>query len=341
MLTKVDIQSIKNELHKFGLYNQHEHLGGCVKPHILWEIAKMRGINPMGVNDYELFKSRYVVNSMDHDDYVDNKFALTHAIQSSPDAVQMSIFHAASEAYRNSGVKAIEIRFNPMMRNQNKLYDIDMIIMGALTGARLASTAYSIKVGIIIESDRRFSDNMALILAEKAVQYSKAGICGFDISGGSDYPLLGFRDSQLGEIYKYLKTNGIKTTVHLSETGDKREVEEAVLPNMENVLDRIGHGIYIYQDNRLISRIKDAGIALEICPTSNVKLGVVRDWDHMGLILRTLYNSNVKFSINTDATEFMGINVVDEYINLIARGIFNQDEIMTILENSKNSMFVD
>ncbi len=336
----MDRNQLKDRLIDIGLHHHHEHLGGCVKSHLLWEIAKQRGINPLGVNSYELFDSRFVVDHMDHDAYVDNKFALTHIIQSSPDAVKMSVFYAASEAYRTSKIKSLEIRFNPMFRNQEKFYDLDVIIMNAVAGAKLASQAYPIKVGIIIEADRRFNQEQMQILAEKAVQYTDIGVCGFDISGGSDEPIRDFRNSFMGDIYEYLTDNHVYTTIHLSETGDKNEVDGAILDGKENVLHRIGHGIHIYNDERIMDKVINNDICLEICPTSNVKLGVVNGWHHMGHILRKLYDYGVEFSINTDATEFMGITLLDEYLNLFDRSIFSYHELIEIARTSGKYSFV-
>jgi len=75
---------------------------------------------------------------------------------------------------------------------------------------------------------------------------------------------------------------------------------------------RIGHGIRAVEDSRVCQLLRDEGIALEVCPTSNIQTGAVRCfWRHP---LPDLYRMGVPVTINTDNTSVSNTTLTDEYV---------------------------
>ena len=104
------------------LCDLHIHLGASVAPHIMWSIAHAQGFK-LPVKDYWEFKEMITVDPnkcQGLDDYLRILHEWTERIQSSPAAVERSVYEIIGKEYRSSRVEQIELRFNPMKRNQKE-----------------------------------------------------------------------------------------------------------------------------------------------------------------------------------------------------------------------------
>src|SRR5215813_9572621 len=133
------------------LIDLHIHVGGAVAPHILWSIAHNQGFK-LPVRDYfefvELITSR-PGKTKSLEEYLKIMHTWTEKIQSSPSAIERSVYEVIGKEYRSSRVSAIELRFNPMKRNQGGERDLDYIIAAAIRGMDRACQAYGIRAGLI------------------------------------------------------------------------------------------------------------------------------------------------------------------------------------------------
>jgi len=91
--------------------------------------------------------------------------------------------------------------------------------------------------------------------------------------------------------------------------------------------DRIGHGILAAQDGSLMASIRDLGITLEICPTSNLLTKALPDEDAVRDVVRTFAEHGVPFTIATDGPEMMRTHLRDELELLLRIGALDEDGI--------------
>ena len=82
--------------------------------------------------------------------------------------------------------------------------------------------------------------------------------------------------------------------------------------------DRIGHGILAAGDVQLMELLREAGIVLEICPTSNLLTKAPADEDSVRRTFRAFVEHGVAFTIATDGPEMMRTHLRDEFA-LLAR----------------------
>lgn len=315
------------------LSDLHVHLGATTSEHVLWEIAHEQGIK-LPTKDYRKFITSMRINgSMEHDKYHD-KFKLTQMIQSSPMAIEKSVYHAISSAYRKCNITTIEIRFNPIFRNNEGFYDLDQIIYHATVGMKKACLVYPVKAGLIIEVDKTFDKKRANILAQKAVKYKNDGVVGFDASGRSAEGI-----DELVEAFAIAKKGGLGLTFHTGEIGEHSADEMyEVIKRIEP--DRIGHGIKCIYDEKLLKAVVDNDIILEICPTSNLKLGAVKDIDQLHHILDILTLNRIRYCINSDGPVFFDTSVSDEYKLLYSNKIMTANEVIKHVEESHKYSFL-
>lgn len=311
----------------------HVHLGSASTGHLLWEMANHRGIALREKNYWKFIDSVKIDHNVGFDSY-HSYFDLTQLIQSSPEAIEKSIHEAISLSYRKANINNIEIRFNPMRRNADRTYDIDRILLSAYVGMTRAMMEYPVTAGLILEMDRRFGPKMNKIIVDKAIQHRNQGVVAIDVSGPN---MDSFSFDDIYPLTDKAKSHGLGVTIHTGEAQPVTEVAEVIDKIRPN---RIGHGIRSIDDIKVLEKLIKYDICLEVCPTSNVTLGVVKNWQEMSETIRKLTDFGVALTINSDGPVFLGTNAMEECENLIDKDILTLAEIQKCQANSRKYSFI-
>lgn len=306
------------------LADLHAHVGGAVDAAIMWSIAHEQGIR-LPSKDYWQFVE---LISVTHPDKVNNLteydqiFRWTELIQSSPLAIERSVYEVIGGAYRKCNITTLELRFNPMKRNRGGEQDLDHIITAAIRGQDRALLEYpQVRAGLILMMDRTFPLELNAIIVEKALRYKARGVIGIDIAGPPN-PAFSYREH--AGLVEQAREAGLGVTIHTGEEGrieDMWEVIEHLRP------ERVGHGILSAYDERLLERVARERIVLEVCPTSNLRTRAVRDIEELRRIIERLRAHDVPFTINTDGPEMLLTNIVEEFRLLLRHGIFTEEDV--------------
>jgi len=304
----------------------HTHLGGAVDPPILWSIAHRQGIR-LPTKDYWEFEAMVTMGSgarnRDLNEMHDRVYRWTELIQSSPDAMAESVASVIGGGYRKCNLTLQELRFNPMLRNRKGERDLDHIILAAASGLHRTVLEYpQVKAGLILMMDRRLSPRENRIIVEKAIRYRHFGVIGVDLAG-PDRSRFSMR--QIAPLFERARETGLGVTVHAGETGNLEELRYVI---REVRPERIGHGLALTRDPRLAEEAARQGVTLELCPTSNLKNGIVRDLRAFGRIVRAFLKYGVRFTINTDGPEMYRTNVYKEQELLRKAGILTRADIV-------------
>jgi adenosine deaminase len=324
-----------------GLAELHTHLGGSVASDIMWSLAHEQGIS-LPVKDYWEFDALVTVSDprgVRDLDALDAIYHWTELIQSSPLAVERSVHAAIGGAYRSQGITTLELRFNPMKRNRGGERDLDHIILAAIRGLDRASIEYpQVRAGLILMMDRTFTQRQNEVVVEKAIRWADRGVVGIDIAGprpgGARYDY-----TQIRPMVETARAAGLGVTIHVGEEGatggeELGEVVEHLRPQ------RIGHGILAARDPELMRAIRDAGIVLEICPTSNLLTKALPDEDAVRETFRTFVEHGVDFTIATDGPEMMRTHLRDELELLERIGALSEDELRAANRRGHDASFI-
>ncbi len=314
----------------------HVHLGAAVTPAIMWGIAHAQGIR-LPTKDYWAFRELITVGRRRRgfDAYLD-LFHWTELIQSSPTAVERSVYEVIGGAYRRTNVTQVELRFNPMKRNRGGEQDLDHIIAAAARGMDRAVLEYpQVRAGLIFCLDRGFSRALNEIIAAKAIAWQSRGVVGIDIAGPA---VDGFRFADYAEIYAECRRAGLGLTVHAGETGGADEVR-AALEALDP--DRIGHGVHSADDPRVLDALRERGTVLEVCPSSNLNTGVLRNVADIRRVVRAMVDHGVRFTISTDGPEMLRTYLRDELQLLMRHEILSLDEVERAIAIGADASFLD
>jgi adenosine deaminase len=325
-----------------GLAELHTHLGGSVASDILWSLAHEQGI-ALPVKDFWEFDALVTVSDprgVDSLDALDAIYHWTELIQSSPIAVERSVHGAIGGAYRSQRITTLELRFNPMKRNRGGERDLDHIILAAIRGLDRARLEYpQVRAGLILMMDRTFDRRQNEVIVEKAMGWASRGIVGVDIAGprpgGTRYDY-----TQLEPMVETAREAGLGITIHVGEEGGAYGREEIAEVVDRLRPDRIGHGILAAEDPALMDVLREAGIVLEICPTSNLLTKALADEEAVRAVFRSFVEHGVAFTIATDGPEMMRTHLRDELELLLRIGALDEDELRSANERGHSASFV-
>jgi adenosine deaminase len=129
---------------------------------------------------------------------------------------------------------------------------------------------------------------------------------------------------------------GLKRTVHAGESSGPDGVRDAI-----ELLgaDRIDHGVRALEDADLVALLADRRIALGVCPTSNMALGLYASMaEHP---LDRLRRAGVAVSVNTDDPGLLGITLLDEYARCINAYCWSKDDARAVARTSIEASFAN
>jgi adenosine deaminase len=327
---------------KTELADLHLHVGGAVAPHILWSIAHDHGFK-LPVKSYWdfcdlVYADPKKVASLG--DYLDIMHQWTEKIQSSPSAIERSIYEIIGKEYRSSRVSLLELRFNPMKRNLGGERDLDHIIAAALRGMDRACLDYGIRAGLIFCLAREFDYGLNEIIVKKAIRYQGRGVVGIDLAGPEQHTVeLGGDVERYRDLFARARSAGLGTTIHTGETSHTgADGVIAVIDQLKPT--RIGHGIAAAASEEATRKLVEQDIVLEICPTSNLRTRAVSSLDELKGILERFRAAGVRLTINTDGTYLLGTTLRREFDLLLEAGALSPADARLCIETARAATFL-
>jgi len=173
-----------------------------------------------------------------------------------------------------------------------------------LDAAREASAATGVGLGVIVAANRTRHPLDARTLARLAAQHAGRGVIGFGLSNDERRGVT----EEFAPAFRIADRAGLLLTPHGGELAGPR----SVVTCLEALgARRVGHGVRAADDPALVDRLAEAGTTLEVCPVSNVRLGV---YDHpQDVPLRTLREGGVRVALGADDPLLFGARLVEQY----------------------------
>ncbi len=173
-----------------------------------------------------------------------------------------------------------------------------------IDAARDASQRTGVQIALIIAANRTRHPLDARTLARLAAQYAGRGVVGFGLSN----------DERRGQALSFARAFDLADRAGLLCTPHGGELmgAESVWPCLD-VLNarRIGHGVRSVEDPRLVERLAADAVTLEVCPLSNIALGVYQD--PAVVPLRLLYDAGVPLALGADDPVLFGSRLIQQY----------------------------
>ena len=157
----------------------------------------------------------------------------------------------------------------------------------------------------IVDLTRNFGASSALETARFAASATELGAIGIGLGGDE----LRFPPELFVDAFAFARAEGLHTVAHAGEAAGAQSVRVAV----EHLrAERIGHGIRAVDDPALLTLLREREIALEICPTSNLRTGVVSAPEAHPL--PALLAAGLRIVIDDDDPALFGAHIDEEYL---------------------------
>jgi adenosine deaminase len=228
------------------------------------------------------------------------------------------------------GVVHVEVRFCPELQ-AGPGHPAQQVVEEVLDGLRSAAAGSSVSWGVIICCYRALAPMVNERMVDLALAFADRGVVGVDLAGPEDVAGRPFAPA-----LRRARASGLPVTVHAGEAAGPASVREAV---EEFSADRLGHAVALREDQALSERVRDAGIALECCLTSNLATGAVSGLDSHPL--DALRRAGHRVTLNTDDPAVCDTTLTDEYLLAARTWGYGLDDLRGFSLAAVEAAFVD
>ena len=234
-------------------------------------------------------------------------YDVARSVLRTPEDVRRLVREAAEDDVRDGG-RWLEIQVDPS-GYAARFGGITAFTDLVLDCVRDASERTGLGMAVVIAANRTRHPLDARTLARLAAQYAGRGVVGFGLSNderrGSTPDFAG--------AFRIAERAGLLLTPHGGELLGADHVRTC-LDSLG--AQRLGHGVRSAEDPELLSRIVDAGVALEVCPVSNVALGVYSD--PSSVPLPELLAAGATVALGADDPLLFGSRLAGQYASMRA-----------------------
>jgi adenosine deaminase len=298
----------------------HLHLEGSLSAESAVAIAKERGLPWGELTPRELRKTfRYPT-------FVD--FLLTVREMAKVLCAYDVLERAARElstSLASAGVLYAEVYVSPNIYTRWGL-DGTEALLAADRGFAAGESAGGARCAILLDSVRQWGTDAAAAVLDAFERSGCTRAIGFGLGGDEASPLALFE-----ETFARARALGLRTVVHAGEVSTAGDVRAAVETLQ---VERVAHGIRAVDDPQLLAEIRDRGVALDVCLTSNYRTGAVRGAHPV----RTLVDAGIAVTLSTDDPSLFRTDLPHEF-RLARRFGLSQRELRAIAADAIEHSF--
>jgi adenosine deaminase len=263
----------------------HVHLESTIRPGTLRELGAANGIDvPDEQPVFDGFRA-----------FADYNALIRSCLRQPADFERIAREYCADEAAQ--GTRYAEVTFTAASHGE-RLGDPEMPLASVLKGLREGG---GIEWRVLLDHSRRRSVERAERTLDLALKYDEVFAIG--MAGEENHSLRPF-----ATLFEKARAAGIHLLHHTGEDAGPDSIREALEVGRT---ERLGHGIRVLDDPALTAEVRDRGLALEVCPSSNVTLGLVPSLlEHP---LPRLLDAGLKVTLNTDVPAVTGAELAEEY----------------------------
>lgn len=301
----------------------HVHLEGAMRIATVRELADRNGVpTPSGLGGDGWRFDGFL-------DFIDQYIALCDLMTELDDFRRLGV--EVAEDLAANGVRYAEAVFTPSAHaaafDDDWTSPLEALLDGLGAGAREHGTVVRVTPDVV----RDLGVDAAERTLEVARKFADDGVVGLNCAGSERSEIAPF-----AAVFRAAKDAGLRSVPHAGEWAGADNVWQT----LEHFLpDRIGHGVRSIDDPRLVERLADDGIPLEVSPVSNVATGVYRSLEeHPFLRLR---DAGVVVTLNSDDPPMFGAWIADVFEAARSSWALTDDELASIARAGVRASFAD
>ncbi len=322
----MDSATISRAIHDLPKTELHVHLEGSIRPETLMELAKRNGV-ALPYQTLNELKNWFSFRTFDH--FITVYLTITRCLKTAGD-YELIVLDYAREALRQN-IRYAEMTFSPGTHRWLGVKD-DVYLEGLRRGRHRARNEFGVTINWIFDIVRnaenpREQGDLTLALA---LENRNEGVVALGLGGKEE----GHPPDFFAPWFQRARSEGLHSCPHAGEGLGAESVRAAV----EKLgAERIGHGIRAIEDPAVVKLLRDQKIPLEICPTSNICLGIYPDYALHPL--KKLFDEGVIVTVHSDDPPLFGTTLEREYGLLASEWNMDLTTIQTIAQNSFRHAF--
>jgi adenosine deaminase len=308
-----NIASLETFIRTMPKVELHIHLEGSIRPETLLELAERNGIE-LPARSVAQLRDWYAFRNFDH--FVEVYLAAAGCIQTPADVERIASDFLDGQAAQN--VLHSEVTYTASTQRMLSGIPLDDQL-GAINRARAAAERdHGVTMSLTIDYPRHLDPEEFVGVAHWAVDNMARGVSALGLGG----PEVGYPPELFERAFAVAREAGLPSVPHAGETEGPASIRGAL-----RALDavRIGHGVRCLEDADLVAELRERQIPLEVCPTSNVCLGVAPSFaEHP---LPRLLDAGLYVTLNSDDPTMFGTTLTDEYLKAATAFGFGTGEV--------------
>ena len=302
----------------------HLHIEGTFEPELMFEIAQRNGIE-LPFEDVEALRKAYDFSQLQ--DFLDIYYQGMNVLQKEQDFYDLT--WAYLEKIHSQNVLHTEIFFDPQGHTSRGIA-FETALNGIYNALQDGQQQLGISFGVIMCFLRHLDADDAMATLAQAIPH-KDKIIGV----GLDSSELGHPPEKFTEVFAKARAEGFRIVAHAGEEGPPEYVYQAL--DLLKV-DRIDHGNRALEDEALTQRLAKEGMALTVCPLSNLKLCVVDDLKQHPM--RKMLEAGLKATMNSDDPAYFGGYMNENFLQLTEALNLSKEEVVTLARNGFEAAFI-
>lgn len=304
----------------------HVHLEGAIPARTLLKLAQKNNI-ALPVRTLEEVKDWYQFR--DFPDFNEKYILISNCIQNSDD-----IYLIGKEFLEGQAAQHIvhsEVTYTAY--THTKQWRIPMLeqISALMEASRWAEQYLGVSMRLIIDIARETAPHEGTLVAKAAVAGMAQGVVALGLGGYE----VGYPPGRFVEAFELAREAGLPRILHAGETAGASSIRQAL--EVGDPL-RIGHGVRCLEDADLVAGLRERQIPLEVCPTSNVCLGLVPDMFHHPL--PRLLQENLFVTINSDDPALFSTSLIQEYTRIQQTFDYSISDLQKLMVNGVHASFL-
>jgi adenosine deaminase len=276
----------------------HIHIEGSLEPEMIFALARRNGVE-LPYASVEALRAAYAFTNLQS--FLDIYYAGASVLLKEQDFYDMSWAYLEKAAADH--VVHAELFFDPQTHTSRGV-DMDTVILGLSRACRDAGQKLGVSASLILCFLRHLSEDDAFATLEQALPLRE-----HFIGVGLDSSEVGHPPEKFARIFKRCGELGLHRVAHAGEEGPPAYIHTAL--DLLQV-ERIDHGVQATRDRALMQRLASQGIALTVCPLSNIKLCVYPDLRSHSL--GQLLEAGIAATVNSDDPAYFGGYVNQNFV---------------------------
>lgn len=313
----------------------HMHLPGSTPIGLIKDFLEEKGWAPKKIDRETRLKNTY----QSLNDFLKTYYRVTGHLKS-PEQFKRATLALLKECAKEN-VRYMEVRASILHKGDTPEKIVQAIEAGLKEGMAWVkeTKGWEMKTGLIILAQRAGSVEDSMESARLAVALSKKRgslVRGFDLAGSeTDHA-----PQKHAKALRYVQKYNLPLTVHAGETASSGAMSgtDSVRQAVKLGADRIGHGLQMRHDPKLMKLIKERQLPVEICPWVNVQLKSVDGYgDHP---LPDFLEEGLNVSLSTDNRMLSKITLTEQLGHLYQHGLLTRwDQLKTLILNGVQGAF--